>query len=371
MFTGIVEDVGRSPPCRRCARDGDHGGDDLPMDTIGGGGLRRLSGVCLNRDAKRAGTFGGRLEGDALKTTLGGCAPGRRFKTWSGRSPCLGGWSHMSTARGRDRRGPGDRALGKPGIPYPGRSFYNEFMVYKGAVTVDGSALLSAPPVGRFELAIIPITSNGRHLGRAGRGAGQPRNRHRREVRPQEPRRRGRRHAGFLKITVFVRRRGRMPLSTIEEHRGHPRRQMVILVDDEDRENEGEPDPRRGVVTPEAINFMARHGAACLPHEHHREKALALNSPHVHDKLLGVGTAFTVSIRARRGVTTGISAHDRATRSAPRSRKNAKSDDLVRRATFSPSSPGRRFWCAPGRRKGRRPRPTRRLRRRGGDLRDR
>src|SRR6202012_718418 len=88
---------------------------------------------------------------------------------------------------------------------------------------------------------------------------------------------------------------------------------MIILVDEEDRENEGDLVLAAEFVTPEAINFMARHarGLICLTMT--REVCESLprppmasgnGSPH--------GTAFTVSIEAAEGVTTGISAADRA-----------------------------------------------------------
>jgi 3,4-dihydroxy 2-butanone 4-phosphate synthase/GTP cyclohydrolase II len=90
---------------------------------------------------------------------------------------------------------------------------------------------------------------------------------------------------------------------------------MVILVDDEDRENEGDLCLAAERVTPEAINFMATHGRGliCLSliEERLRELRLGMMVPD-HENTAGYGTAFTVSIEARSGVTTGISAADRA-----------------------------------------------------------
>jgi 3,4-dihydroxy 2-butanone 4-phosphate synthase/GTP cyclohydrolase II len=88
---------------------------------------------------------------------------------------------------------------------------------------------------------------------------------------------------------------------------------MVILVDDEDRENEGDLVMAAELVTPEAINFMARFGRGliCLPMTPERCDQLAL-PPMVHNNESGYGTAFTVSIEATEGVTTGISAADRS-----------------------------------------------------------
>jgi len=88
---------------------------------------------------------------------------------------------------------------------------------------------------------------------------------------------------------------------------------MIIIVDDEDRENEGDLVCAAEKVTPEIINFMARHarGLICLPLTEDRCDELHLTTQ-VADNTSYLGTAFTVSIDARRGITTGISAADRA-----------------------------------------------------------
>src|SRR5580704_15837639 len=90
---------------------------------------------------------------------------------------------------------------------------------------------------------------------------------------------------------------------------------MVILVDDEDRENEGDLCMAADLVTPDAINFMATHGRGliCVTLTEPQVARLSLpmmNTPGRSDPALG--TAFTVSIEARTGVTTHISAADRA-----------------------------------------------------------
>jgi len=88
---------------------------------------------------------------------------------------------------------------------------------------------------------------------------------------------------------------------------------MVILVDDEDRENEGDLVMAAEKVTPEAINFMAKYGRGLICLALTEERADFLNlPPMVSDNTSQYETAFTVSIEARRGVTTGISAADRA-----------------------------------------------------------
>ncbi|HEV2385668.1 MAG TPA: 3,4-dihydroxy-2-butanone-4-phosphate synthase [Candidatus Acidoferrales bacterium] len=88
---------------------------------------------------------------------------------------------------------------------------------------------------------------------------------------------------------------------------------MVVLVDDEDRENEGDLAMAAGKATPEAVNFMARYGRGliCLPLTEERCDQLSL-PPMSPRNTAALGTAFTESIDARRGTTTGISAADRA-----------------------------------------------------------
>ncbi|KPK43746.1 MAG: 3,4-dihydroxy-2-butanone 4-phosphate synthase [Nitrospira bacterium SM23_35] len=88
---------------------------------------------------------------------------------------------------------------------------------------------------------------------------------------------------------------------------------MVILVDDEDRENEGDLCMAAEKVTPEAINFMAKYGRGLICLSLTPERVEELKLPMMtDDNTSPFGTAFTVSIEAKRGVTTGISASDRA-----------------------------------------------------------
>src|SRR5205814_6008165 len=88
---------------------------------------------------------------------------------------------------------------------------------------------------------------------------------------------------------------------------------MVVVVDDEDRENEGDLALAAEHVTPEAINFMARHGRGliCVPIVGRRLDELEIPMM-VTSNTSSYGTAFTVAVDARRGVSTGISAADRA-----------------------------------------------------------
>src|SRR5438093_1358397 len=106
---------------------------------------------------------------------------------------------------------------------------------------------------------------------------------------------------------------------------------MVILVDDEDRENEGDFVMAAEKVTPEAINFMAMHGRGliCLALTPERVEELQL-PPMVAENTAPFGTAFTISVDARRGITTGISAKDRATTILTAIDPKAKPADLAR-----------------------------------------
>lgn len=88
---------------------------------------------------------------------------------------------------------------------------------------------------------------------------------------------------------------------------------MVIVTDDEDRENEGDLVAAASLITPETVNFMATHGRGliCAPISEERARNLSL-TPMVPRNEEAFGTHFTVSVDAARGITTGISAHDRA-----------------------------------------------------------
>lgn len=123
-----------------------------------------------------------------------------------------------------------------------------------------------------------------------------------------------------------------MPLATIEEAVEDIRNgKMIIIVDDEDRENEGDLVFAAEKVTPEMINFMAVHGRGliCLPLTEERCDFLQL-SAQTTENTSGFGTAFTVSIEAKEGVTTGISAADRAKTIQTAVDPNTKPADLAR-----------------------------------------
>jgi 3,4-dihydroxy 2-butanone 4-phosphate synthase/GTP cyclohydrolase II len=105
---------------------------------------------------------------------------------------------------------------------------------------------------------------------------------------------------------------------------------MVVVVDDEQRENEGDLVMAADLVTPEAVNFMARFGRGliCLTLEPHKVDQLGLPMM-VEENGTKSGTAFTVSIEAREGVTTGISAADRCQTIRVAVAPNSTAEDLV------------------------------------------
>ena len=138
---------------------------------------------------------------------------------------------------------------------------------------------------------------------------------------------------------------------------------MVVVCDDEDRENEGDLVMAAQFATPEAVNFMATHGRGliCLALTAERCDELGLNLMTAKNEA-PLQTAFTVSIEAAEGVTTGISAHDRArtiqvaidphcgprrprlspatsSRSRPRTAACSSAPATPRRASTSPGSP--------------------------------
>ena len=122
-----------------------------------------------------------------------------------------------------------------------------------------------------------------------------------------------------------------MPLATIEEAIDEIRRgRMVILTDDKDRENEGDQCMAAEKVTPEAVNFMATYGRGliCLTLTEERVRQLGL-AMMVSDNTSPFGTAFTVSIDSARGISTGISAADRAKTILDSIADDAKPQDLA------------------------------------------
>src|SRR6202051_309148 len=123
-----------------------------------------------------------------------------------------------------------------------------------------------------------------------------------------------------------------MPFATIPEAIEELRAgRMLVVVDDEDRENEGDLTMAAECVTPEAINFMATHGRGLICLALTPERCDALHLPLVSPKNTSrFGTAFCESIDAAQGVTTGISAADRAHTIRVTMEPKAKPSDLAR-----------------------------------------
>jgi 3,4-dihydroxy 2-butanone 4-phosphate synthase/GTP cyclohydrolase II len=126
--------------------------------------------------------------------------------------------------------------------------------------------------------------------------------------------------------------KNRFKINTIEEAIDDIRAgKMVILVDDEDRENEGDLTMAAEKITPEAINFMAKYGRGLICLSLTPAKVKELNLSMMSDvNTSSFGTAFTVSIEAAKGVTTGISAADRATTILAAIAPAARPSDLAR-----------------------------------------
>ncbi|MCD6280169.1 MAG: bifunctional 3,4-dihydroxy-2-butanone-4-phosphate synthase/GTP cyclohydrolase II [Deltaproteobacteria bacterium] len=123
-----------------------------------------------------------------------------------------------------------------------------------------------------------------------------------------------------------------MPTCSVEEALEELRNgRMIILVDDEDRENEGDLTMAAQFVTKDAINFMAKYGRGLICLALDQSIADRLDLPMmVRDNTSRFGTAFTVSIDAKEGITTGISAADRAVTIRKAVEDGTRPDDLVR-----------------------------------------
>ena len=130
---------------------------------------------------------------------------------------------------------------------------------------------------------------------------------------------------------------------------------MTVLVDAEDRENEGDLVYAAQKVTAEIINFMSKYGRGliCLPLTAEKCDSLGLY-PQTTDNTARFGTAFTVSIDAAEGVTTGISAADRAKTIQAAIADDAKAGDLARPGHVFPLALARAaYWFGPARPKER------------------
>lgn len=140
-----------------------------------------------------------------------------------------------------------------------------------------------------------------------------------------------------------------MTLAKIEEALADFRAgKFVIIVDADDRENEGDLTIAAEFAAPEAINFMAREGRGLICLAMMGERLDKLSIPMMvppDDNTARFGTAFTVSVEARRGVSTGISAFDRATTIRAMIDPATRPNDIARPGLRLPAA-GRRGWSA-------------------------
>ncbi len=141
-----------------------------------------------------------------------------------------------------------------------------------------------------------------------------------------------RRRATRTRASGATKGRRKTPFCTAEEAiHAFSQGELLIITDDEDRENEGDLALPAQFVTSDTINFMATHarGLICVPMDGTRLDRLGLR-PMVDQNTAPLGTAFTVSVEARTGVSTGISAPDRARTVQVLMDPNSTADDLVR-----------------------------------------
>ncbi len=199
------------------------------------------------------------------------------------------------------------------------------YVVHKGSITVDGisltvAALYDEPNERGFEIAAIPHTLAVTTLGaRRPGGARESRSRSHRQVRGTPPRSRSEPDMMFEAVerALDAVRRG----------------EFVVVVDDEDRENEGDLIIAAEKMTPDKMAFMIRYtsGVICLPLEGDRLDELQLPlMVSGNENTEGQRTAFTVSVDARHGTTTGISAADRSATVLALIDRNTAAADLAR-----------------------------------------
>ena len=218
------------------------------------------------------------------------------------------------------------------------------YCVEKGSVAVEGVSLTVAEvDEDGFAVALVPHTLAETTLGSSSSPA--TRSTSRPTCSPSTSRSSSR-EAEPLRATIgamsAVAEPHLTPFSPVEEALDDVRQgKFVVVVDDPDRENEGDLVIAAQFATPEAINFMATHarGLICLSLTEERADELALRPMTEHNEA-PLGTAFTVSIEAREGVTTGISAADR-------SHTIQVAIDPTTRSRATSSSPDTSFRCAP------------------------
>ena len=325
MFTGLIESLGRivdvtDAPAGMRLRVG----TDLAAELVLGESIA-VNGVCLTViDAGEEGVVFDVSPETARVTTLGDLAAGslvnleRSLKA----DARVGGHfvqGHVdATGTIEDVRQEGDSHRLTVAIP----SALMPLIVHKGSIAVDGVSLTVASiddARKRFDVQIIPFTwQHTRSQRRASGRRRQRRVRYSWEVRRARARTPGRAGRTRVRGNMTAKKRGggsrKSVFASIDDAIEAIRDgQMIIVVDDEDRENEGDLTIAAEKITPAAINFMAKHGRGliCMPMTEDRLNELDLPQM-VPQNTARFGTAFTVSIEAKGITSTGISAADRA-----------------------------------------------------------
>ena len=331
MFTGLIETQGIVTHVERAGGGAklqvyapEFGRDMALGDSVA------VDGACLTVSQFQRGAFVADISEETIsKTTLGSLRQGSKVNLERALrlSDRLGG--HMVTGH--------VEGIGKLLMRHPaGNSTIYQFqvpltlmdyIVAKGSVAVDGISLTVAQIRGEsFAAAVVPRDRGGHDAqGEADRRSGKRRSRPDGQVRApllRPLRRRGShlrpeaprpgRHAPRLRgreVSVVNAAGAHPPFSAIEEGIAElAAGRMLIVVDDEDRENEGDLVMAAEKVTPEAVNFMARYGRGliCMPLTGQRMDALGI-PPMADENTSEQGTAFHCSIGAKGKITTGIS----------------------------------------------------------------
>ena len=342
MFTGLVADLGKVE-----AVDATADGVTLAVRTrlageIAEGDSIAVNGVCLTATAIAGGEFRAEVMHETLRrSSLAEVGGGLRVNLELAlrASDRLGGHIVQGHVDGLGAvRGVREDGFARV-VAVAAPAELLRYVVEKGSIAVNGVSL-TVVEVGddAFSVSLIPETLERTTLGTAAPGA--PVNLEVDVV------------AKYVEKLVAARvERGRSPRSR-RRSRTSARGRMVVVCDDEDRENEGDLTIAAEFATPEAINFMAREGRGliCLALTPERCDELGLDLMAAKNES-PFETAFTVSVEAREGVTTGISAarpraHDRRWRSTRPPRRATSSSP----ATCSRSRPSRAAcWSAPAR----------------------
>ena len=309
MFTGLVQDSGAVT-----AVDATDDGARIVVRTaltpeIADGDSVAVNGVCLTATAVRDGTFSADAMHETLRrTSLGELRAGSPVNLElalraDGR---LGGHIMQGHVDATGTIG-GVREDGfSRVVTIAAPAELLRYVVEKGSIAVDGVSL-TVSRVDERTLRRVADTGDSRAndpWSRRAREDREPRSRHRRQVRREA--RRG--------VAMSTPAREEILFATVEEAlEDIAAGRMVVVVDDEDRENEGDLVMAAEHVTPDAINFMTRQagGWICLAMTPERCDELGLELMAAKNES-AYETPFTVTIEAREGVTTGISVHDQA-----------------------------------------------------------